>query len=81
MEKHTEKCHDCNRCALNCQGGDDPVPGAPWRKAECHLCFNCVGDCPEDGIGFKFFPGERDTLDRPQLQRRRVFAGVAAGVA
>jgi polyferredoxin len=80
MEKHTEKCHDCNRCALHCQGGDDPVPGAPWRKAECHLCFNCVGDCPEDGIKFKFFPGGGETVDRPQLQRRRVFAGVAAGV-
>ena len=80
MEKHTEKCHDCNRCALHCQGGDDPVPGVPWRKAECHLCFNCVGDCPEDGVKFKFFPGTPTTVDVPQLQRRRVFAGVAAGV-
>jgi len=80
MEKHTEKCHDCNRCALHCQGGDDPVPGVPWRKAECHLCFNCVGDCPEDGIKFKFFPGARDTVEKLQLQRRRVCAGVAAGV-
>jgi len=80
LEKHTEKCHDCNRCALHCQGGDDPVPGAPWRKSECHLCFNCVGDCPEDGIKFKFFPEARATVDTPQLQRRRVFAGVAAGV-
>ena len=80
MEKHAEKCHDCNRCALHCQGGDDPVPDVPWRKAECHLCFNCVGDCPEDGIKFKFFPGTPTTVDVPQLQRRRVFAGVAAGV-
>ena len=55
-------------------------PDVPWRKAECHLCFNCVGDCPEDGIKFKFFPGTPTTVDVPQLQRRRVFAGVAAGV-
>ena len=80
MEKHTEKCQDCNRCALHCQGGDDPVPDVPWRKAECHLCFNCVGDCPEDGIQFKFFPGTPTTVDVPQLQRRRIFAGVAAGI-
>jgi polyferredoxin len=80
LEKHTENCHDCNRCALHCQGGDDPVPGVPWRKAECHLCFNCVGDCPESSLKFKFFPGTPTTVDAPQLQRRRVFAGLAAGV-
>jgi ferredoxin len=39
-----------------------------------------VGDCPEDSVKFKFFPGTPTTVDAPQLQRRRVFASVAAGV-
>jgi polyferredoxin len=81
IEKSSENCDDCNRCLLHCQGGDDPIPGAKWRKAECHLCFNCVGDCPRGGLRFKFFPGLVSTSPGPQLQRRKVLTSVAAGVA
>jgi ferredoxin len=81
LEKHASKCEDCNRCLLHCQGGDDPIPGANWRKAECHLCFNCVGDCPESGIKFKFFPATPTTVEGPNLTRRRMLTSVAAGAA
>ena len=81
LEKRRESCTDCNRCELDCQGGDDPMPGTPWRKAECHLCFNCVGDCPEAGIRFRFFPAQSETVERPELQRRRLVAGIATGTA
>jgi polyferredoxin len=81
LEKFPSHCDDCNRCLLDCQGGDDPLPNAKWRKAECHLCFNCVGECPESGIRFKFFPATPTTIDTPSLQRRRALAGVAAGAA
>ena len=81
LEKHPSHCEDCNRCLLDCQGGDDPIPGAKWRKAECHLCFNCVGDCPESGMKFKFFPATPTTVEGPNLQRRKAFASVAAGAA
>jgi len=81
LEKHPERCNDCNRCLLDCQGGDDPLPKAKWRKAECHLCFNCVGACPEDGLRFKFFPDMAATTEGPNLERRRALAGVATGAA
>jgi len=81
LEKHPERCNDCNRCLLDCQGGDDPLPKAKWRKAECHLCFNCVGACPEDGLRFKFFPRAATTTEGPNLERRRALAGVATGAA
>ena len=81
LEKHAGGCDDCNRCLLHCQGGDDPIPGVPWRKSECHLCFNCVTDCPKDGIKFKFFPGTKTAIEGPNLTRRRVLTGVAAGAA
>jgi len=81
LEKHPAHCEDCNRCLLDCQGGDDPIPGAQWRKAECHLCFNCVGDCPESGLKFKFFPATPTTIQGPSLQRRKALASVAAGAA
>jgi len=79
LEKHVSSCEDCNRCLLHCQGGDDPVPGAQWRKAECHLCLNCVDDCPKNAIRFKFFPAMQATVEGPDLTRRRVLTSVAAG--
>ncbi len=96
LEKHPNRCEDCNRCLLHCQGGDDPIPGAKWRKSECHLCFNCVAECPEKSIAFKFFPrsvwitpsakeswesATATTVDGPDLTRRRALTGLAAGVA
>lgn len=81
LEKHPSHCEDCNRCLLSCQGGDDPIPGAQWRKAECHLCFNCVADCPERSIKFKFFPATATTVEGANLRRRRALASVAAGAA
>ena len=83
LEKHPAHCEDCNRCLLHCQGGDDPVPGARWRKAECHLCMNCVADCPESGIRFRFFPAAASphTVEGADLDRRKVLTGLAAGAA
>ena len=81
LEKDPTNCGDCNRCLLHCQGGDDPVPGARWRKAECHLCFNCVGECPDGALHFKFFLGRTATVEGPSLTRRRTLTGMAAGVA
>lgn len=79
LEKRTAECGDCNRCLLACQGGDDPIPGVPWRKAECHLCFNCVAGCPEAGLRFKFFPELSAAIERPNLLRRRALASLALG--
>ena len=80
LEKRAGLCEECNLCLLHCQGGDDPIPGARWRKAECHLCLNCVADCPESGIRFRFFPG-RGAVEGPDLKRRQALAGIAAGAA
>ena len=81
LEKRSAHCEECNRCLLHCQGGDDPIPGVPWRKSECHLCFNCVEDCPESGIRFRFFPTTPTTVDGPNLQRRKALTSLAAGAA
>src|SRR5690606_18612434 len=60
MKKDHEKCTGCNLCLLNCQGAAEPQGGVQWHAAECHLCFNCEGACPEDVIHFKFFPRRSD---------------------
>jgi polyferredoxin len=81
LEKNASNCADCNRCLLHCQGGDDPIPGAKWRQAECHLCLNCVADCPESGIRIVFFPSTPTTRAAPDVGRRKVLTSLAAGVA
>ena len=79
LVKTPEHCENCNRCLLRCQGGDDPIGGVPWRQPECHLCLNCVDECPEHGLQFKFFPAEK--WIGVSLQRRKVVTGLVAGVA
>jgi len=81
LRKRPADCGDCNRCLVACQGGDDPIPGAPWRKAECHLCLNCVADCPQGVLQFKFFAGAGGAVERPNLMRRRALASLASGAA
>jgi ferredoxin len=84
LRKHEDKCDDCRRCLLHCQGGDDPIPGAPWRKAECHLCMNCVGDCPTGGISFAWSASPspaKQTRETADVRRRALITSMAAGAA
>ncbi|MGO8757809.1 MAG: 4Fe-4S dicluster domain-containing protein [Terracidiphilus sp.] len=80
LHKDPERCNNCNRCLLDCQGGDDPIGGAPWRKSECLMCMNCVGSCPDHALTFRFFRKEKEVAS-PDLGRRRTIAGLAAGAA
>ncbi len=80
LQKNHSTCDNCNRCLLHCQGGDDPIGGVPWRKAECHLCLNCLGECPHDGLAFKFFPNDAPVIG-PSLKRRQALISIATGAA
>jgi polyferredoxin len=83
LQKDPASCDRCNRCLLHCQGGDDPIGGAPWRKSECLMCMNCVGTCPHDSLAFRFFrlPTKGLEVSSPDLGRRRTVTGLAAGAA
>ncbi|MGA8729766.1 MAG: 4Fe-4S binding protein [Terracidiphilus sp.] len=78
LHKDAASCDKCNRCLLNCQGGDDPIGGVPWRKSECLMCFNCVGSCPHQSLKFRFFRNEREVAS-PDIGRRKALTGLAAG--
>ncbi len=80
LHKDAATCNNCNRCLLNCQGGDDPIGGVPWHKSECLMCMNCVGACPHESLQFKIFRNEAEVAS-PNLGRRRALTGVAAGAA
>jgi len=81
LHKNLDTCDHCNRCLLNCQGGDDPIGGAPWRKAECVMCMNCVESCPHGSLEFRFFrpQSERREVASADLGRRRTLTGLVAG--
>jgi polyferredoxin len=80
LHKDASSCDKCNRCLLNCQGGDDPIGGVPWRKSECLMCMNCADSCPRGTLEFRFFRKERE-VTTPDLGRRRTLTGIAAGAA
>jgi len=85
LKKDLTACGSCNKCLLNCQGGDNPIPGERWHQAECHLCLNCQASCPDGALHFRLFPQQEDTREnpagtpRPDITRRKVLASVAAG--
>jgi polyferredoxin len=79
LHKDAATCNNCNRCLVECQGGDDPVGGAQWHKAECHLCLNCVTACPHESLQFRFFRNEPEVVGT-SLRRRGALAAVVAGV-
>jgi polyferredoxin len=81
LKKDTEACNQCKRCLVHCQGGDDPLPGAQWRKAECHLCLNCVSSCPHQSLKYGFVGLESVGVKGPDLRRRQALVGVAGGLA
>jgi len=78
LHKDLSKCNNCNLCELHCQGGDDPVGGAPWHKPECLMCMNCVGACPHQSLQFKFFRDEKE-VSLPDLDRRKTLTSIALG--
>ena len=51
-------------------GAAEPQGGEQWHAAECHLCFNCEGSCPEDVIHFEFFPRRSDVAVGTDLSKR-----------
>jgi len=80
LHKDAATCNQCSRCLIGCQGGDDPIGGVPWHKAECHLCLNCVGACPHGSLQFGFFRKDQE-IAGTSLTRRRALAAVVAGLS
>lgn len=91
IDRDVTRCTDCNLCLLRCEGAADPQ--AALRKSECFVCFNCIDDCPEDALSFRFLPVRnpkpvRTPLSRilaterawPDLSRRRVLLSGVVGV-
>ncbi|MCP4580253.1 MAG: 4Fe-4S binding protein [candidate division Zixibacteria bacterium] len=82
LKNNEEACDDCNKCLMYCQGGDNPHKELPHHRSECHMCLNCLADCPRDAISFGFFEDKTKYQAKPRATRRKViFAGLAGLLA
>lgn len=80
LKKNESVCTQCNKCQLSCQGAASPKPADSWHRAECDLCMNCVAECPENGaLSFALSGYATDETASPDLKRRQVITGAAAG--
>jgi len=79
--KNDSSCKKCNLCVRDCQGAASPEKEAKWRPSECLLCYNCVANCPEQSIEFKFKVQASTTDPRTDLSRRGFISSFALGAA
>lgn len=78
IERHPEKCRDCNLCLIACEGASDPH--SKLRKSECFVCFNCIEHCPSQALTFDFLPSLEHEVTGPELVRRRTLLAGLAGL-
>jgi polyferredoxin len=74
-------CSHCGRCQPSCPTGTiDPNEGYRSDPAECIVCYDCVTECTQDGVGFGWhLKGWRPSAARDyEPGRRQVLAAVGA---
>jgi ferredoxin len=77
VRRDVELCTDCKKCLANCHGGCDPH--TELRISECHVCMNCIEDCPENAIHFGL-AGPLSSVQKPlDVSRRRLIETALAG--
>ncbi len=73
-----DRCDGCRLCQLECEGAADPMGDV--RKAECYVCWKCIDACGKGALRYGFLPSDRDAVPAPDVQRRRLLGGLAAGL-
>lgn len=77
IQRDVDLCIDCNKCLEFCQGGCDPH--ADLRVSECHVCMNCIEQCPTQALHYGL-PRARSSQHLPlDINRRRVVETAVAG--
>ena len=70
IQRDVHRCTDCNKCLQFCQGGSDPH--AELRVSECHVCMNCLEQCPEGALHYGL-PTAASSVHQPlDIGRRRL---------
>lgn len=72
IDRDLTRCTDCKLCLAHCEGASDPQ--AALRKSECFVCFNCLDDCPENALSYRFLPLRKQPVCDGKLQGRPVIS-------
>src|SRR3990170_230007 len=78
IRRDVDKCTDCQKCLQFCQGGCDPHSNL--RGSECHLCMNCIEQCPENALHYGLSKGASSIHTPIDFNRRRLIESAVAGV-
>lgn len=76
--RNIDRCTDCRKCLSHCHGGCDPH--TYLRVTECHLCMNCIEDCPEGAIHYGIQKSSSSAQMPLDVNRRRFIESALAGV-
>jgi polyferredoxin len=78
IRRDVERCNDCQKCLRYCHGGCDPH--TELRISECHVCMNCIEDCPENAIHYGL-AREKSSVHTPlDVNRRRLIETALTGI-
>ena len=78
IDRDPHKCTNCDACLLHCEGAADPHQ--LLRQAECYACMNCLEDCPEDALAFRFNPPLASAVRNPDPSRRHLVVATVGAV-
>jgi MauM/NapG family ferredoxin protein len=74
-----ETCTDCGLCSRDCPAACNPHEKT--RMAECFVCWNCIEDCPEHALRWRWNAPREKVVRETGLTRRGFFTAAAGGFA
>ncbi len=79
IHRDVELCNGCNLCSKGCEGAAEPE--ASVRMSECMVCMNCMEDCPDKAIAFRFLPPREGQIADTGIGPRRAALATLGGAA
>lgn len=79
IRRDVDKCTDCRSCQRYCQGGCNP--NEVLKVSECHVCMNCVEECPEGAVHFGLAKETSSTQQSFDINKRRLIETAVLGMA
>uniref|UniRef100_UPI00102C712F 4Fe-4S binding protein n=1 Tax=Candidatus Magnetaquicoccus inordinatus TaxID=2496818 RepID=UPI00102C712F len=79
IRRDVQRCTDCHKCVRYCQGACDP--NGALRVSECHLCMNCLEQCPEGALHFGLPQPHSSVGKTLDLSRRRLVESALVAAA
>ena len=90
VHRDEKLCNSCGSCSRNCAGAC--APHGAFEQRECLECMNCIPDCPQNAVSYRFMPptlsktspekkpSKRVGSVKPMnLGRRQIFTAAGAG--